>query len=158
MFSKMIKLNQSKIINGRTYKEIIKRFENKINDPRQSETGIKSAKIIKEFLKIKCPLSSAPDELNNFFKKYGLNIFVNKDFFPIKNLKTKGMKLEFSTSLGRGREVEFYNSMIFSLDVKKKNKFVNLISGGRFDELTSKFLGLKKIPAVGAAVNLSNYE
>ena len=87
-----------------------------------------------------------------------LNIFVNKDFFPIKNLKIKDTKFEFSTSIGRGREVEFYNSLIFSLDVRKKNKFVNLISGGRFDELTSKFLGLKKVPAVGAAVNLSNYE
>ena len=87
-----------------------------------------------------------------------IDIFVNKDFFPIKNLKTKKTKFEFSTSIGRGREVEFYNSLIFSLDVKKKNKFVNLISGGRFDELTSKYLGLKKVPAVGAAVNLSNYE
>ena len=158
MYSKMIKLNQSKTINGRSYREIIKRFESKINDPRQSETGRKSAKIIKEFLKIKCSLNSAPYVLNKFFKKYHLNIFVNKDFFPIKNLKKKGVKFSFSTSLGRGREVEYYNSLIFSLDVKKKNKFVNLISGGRFDELTSKLLGLKNIPAVGAAVNLSNYE
>ena len=53
MYSKMINLNQSKIINGRSYREIIKRFESKINDPRQSETGRKSAKIIKEFLLIK---------------------------------------------------------------------------------------------------------
>ena len=37
MYSKMIKLNQKKIINGRSYKEIIKRFESKINDPRKSE-------------------------------------------------------------------------------------------------------------------------
>ena len=106
MYSKMIKLNQKKIINGRSYKEIIKRFESKINDPRQSETGKKSAKIIKEFLKIKCSLKSAPNVLNKFFKKYELNIFVNKDFFPIKNLKTKETKFEFSTSIGRGREVE----------------------------------------------------
>ena len=158
MYSKMIKLNQSKIINGRSYKEILERYENKINDPRQSKAGRKSAKIIKEFLKIKCSLSSAPNILNKFFKKYSLNIFVNKDFFPIKNLKSKRTKFKFSTSLGRGREVEFYSSLIFSLDVKKKNGFVNLISGGRFDELTSKFLGLKRVPAVGAAVNLSNYE
>ena len=84
MYSKMIKLNQKKIINGRSYKEIIKRFESKINDPRQSETGKKSAKIIKEFLKIKCSLNNAPNILNKFFKKYDLNIFVNKDFFQLK--------------------------------------------------------------------------
>ena len=157
-YLKMIKLNQATIINGRSYKEIIKRFESKIKDPRRSETGKKSAKIIKKFLKIKCSLNSAPYVLNKFFKKHDLNIFVNKEFFPIKNVKIKGMRFEFSTSIGRGREVEFYNSLIFSVDVKKKNKFVNLISGGRFDELTSKFMGLKKVPAVGAAVNLSNYE
>ena len=158
MYSKMMKLDQTKIINGRTYKDIIQRFESKITDPRQSETGKKSAKIINEFLKIKCSLNDAPSILNKFFKKYDLNIFVNKEFFPVKNLKKKGLKFEFSTSIGRGREVEYYNSLIFSVEVKKKNKFVNLISGGRFDELTSKFLGLKKVPAVGAAVNLSNYE
>ena len=83
---------------------------------------------------------------------------MNKEFFPVNHLKIKGIKFEFSTSIGRGREVEFYNALIFSVDVKKSNKFVPLISGGRFDELTSKFLGLKKVPAVGAAVNLSNYE
>ena len=158
MYSKMMKQDQTKVINGRTYREIIKRFESKITDPRQSDTGKKSAKIIKDFLKIKCSLNNAPKILNKFYKKYDLNIFVNKEFFPVKYLKKKGLKFEFSTSIGRGREVEFYNSLIFSVDVKKKNKFVNLISGGRFDELTSKFLGLKKIPAVGAAVNLSNYE
>ncbi len=158
MYSKMMKQDQTKVINGRTYREIIKRFESKITDPRQSDTGKKSAKIIKDFLKIKCSLNNAPKILNKFYKKYDLNIFVNQEFFPVKYLKKKGLKFEFSTSIGRGREVEFYNSLIFSVDVKKKNKFVNLISGGRFDELTSKFLGLKKIPAVGAAVNLSNYE
>ena len=158
IYLKMIKLNQEKIINGRSYKEILKRFKSKINDPRRSKTGKKSAKIIKEFLKIKCPLNNAPKVLNKFFKKYDLNILVNKEFFPVNRLNIKGVKFEFSTSIGRGREVEFYNSLIFSVDVKKSNKFVTLISGGRFDELTSKFLGLKKVPAVGAAVNLSNYE
>ena len=44
MYSKMIKLNQKKIINGRSYKEIIKRFESKIHDPRQSESGKKVQK------------------------------------------------------------------------------------------------------------------
>ena len=158
MYFKMIKQDLNKVINGRSYKDIIKRFEKKINDPRRPETGKKSAKIIKNFLKIKCPLKNAPEVLNKFFKKNDLNILVSKDFFPIKDINQKGLKFEFSTSIGRGREVEFYSSLIFSIDVKKKNQFFNLISGGRFNELTSKYLGLKKIPAVGAAVNLANYE
>ena len=154
----MKKEYSKKMIAGRTYEEIIERYERKINDPRLTKTGKTSSKIIKEFLKIKCSLKDAPKKLNAFYKKYNLNISVAKEFFPISKLNQKDLKFKFSTSSGRGREVEFYNSLIFSLDVKKKNKFVNLISGGRFDELTSKYLGLKKIPAVGAAVNLSNYE
>ena len=129
MYSKMMKLDQKKVINGRTYREIIKRFESKINDPRHSDTGKKSAKIIKEFLNIKCSLKNAPNILNKFFKKYDLNIFVNKEFFPVNYLKKKGLNFEFSTSIGRGREVEFYNSLIFSVDVKKKINLLILYLG-----------------------------
>ena len=86
MYFKMIKQDLNKVINGRSYTDIIKRFEKKINDPRRPETGKKSAKIIKNFLKIKCPLKNAPEVLNKFFKKNDLNILVSKDFFPIKDI------------------------------------------------------------------------
>ena len=43
-------------------------------------------------------------------------------------------------------------------DVRLDNKLKTYISGGRYNELTSKNLGLRKIPAVGAAVNLGIYE
>ena len=138
--------------------EILERFNLKINDPRKIETGKYSAKIIKDFLKIKCSLKDAPKVLNNFYKKHNLNILVSKKFFPITNLKQKNIKFEFSTTNGRGREVTFYSSLIFSIEVKVKNKLKTFISGGRFNDLTSKNLGLKKVPAVGAAVNMSIYE
>ena len=86
MYFKMIKQDLNKVINGRSYTDIIKRFEKKINDPRRPETGKKSAKIIKNFLRIKCPLKNAPEVLNKFFKKNDLNILVSKDFFPIKDI------------------------------------------------------------------------
>ena len=44
--------------------------------------------------------------------------------------------------------------MIFSIDVVKNKKYENFISGGRYDQLTSN-LGLKKLSAVGAAVNMN---
>ena len=59
-YLKMKKENPNKIIAGRSYHEIIERFERKINDPRVAKSGKYSAKIIKEFLKIKCPLKDAP--------------------------------------------------------------------------------------------------
>ena len=152
----MKKENPNKIIAGRSYQEIIERFERKINDPRIAKSGKHSAKIIKEFLKIKCPLKDAPKKLNKFYKKYNLNISVGKDFFPISNFNQKNINFEFSTCNGRGREVEYYSSFIFSIEVKDKNKIKTVVSGGRFNDLTSKYLGLKKIAAVGSAIHLDN--
>ena len=53
--------------------------------------------------------------------------------------------------------MEFYSSMIFSVEVKIKSKFKNFISGGRYDHLTAN-LGFKKVSAVGAAVNMNLYD
>ena len=153
-YLKMKKENPNKIIAGRSYREIIERYERKINDPRIAETGKYSAKIIKEFLKIKCSLKDAPKKLNKFYKKYNLNISVGKDFFPVSNFNQKGVNFKFSTSNGRGKDVEYYSSFIFSIEVKVKKSVKTLVAGGRYNDLTSKILGLKKIPAVGAAINL----
>ena len=153
-YLKMKKENPNKIIAGRSYREIIERYERKINDPRIAETGKYSAKIIREFLKIKCSLKDAPKKLNKFYKKYNLNISVGKDFFPISNLNQKGINFKFSTSNGRGKDVEYYSSFIFSIEVKIKKSIKTIVTGGRYNDLTSKILGLKKIPAVGAAINL----
>ena len=41
----------------------------------------KNTNIIKQFLKIKCPLEKAPKILNSFFKKNRINIIVGRGFF-----------------------------------------------------------------------------
>ena len=110
----------------------------KIKDPRITKTGKQSCKIIKEFLKDQ--MSQKSPRKSQILQKYNLNISVGKEFFPIKNFKQKNLKFEFSTSNGRGREVEYYSSFIFSIDIKIKNKQKTFISGGRFNDLTSKFL------------------
>ena len=51
----MRKENHNKIIAGRTYKEVLDRFNMKIKDPRKSSTGKKNTSIIRQFLKINCP-------------------------------------------------------------------------------------------------------
>ena len=158
IYLRMKKENPNKIIAGRSYKEILSRYENKIQNPRITKTGKYSAKVIKEFLKIKSPLRDAPKKLNQFFKKYNLNIYVGKEFFPISNFNQKNYKFEFSSSNGRGKEVEYYDSFNFSIDVKFKNKTVSFITGGRYNDMAQRNLGLKKIPAVGAAINLGIYD
>ena len=80
-YKKMIKENQNKVIAGRTYKEVLDRFNMKVNDPRKSSTGKKNTNIIRQFLKIKCPLEKAPKILNAFFKKNRISIIVGKEFF-----------------------------------------------------------------------------
>ena len=154
-YHNMKKEDQNKIIAGRTYKEVLDRFNMKIKDPRKSSTGKKNTNIIKQFLKIKCPLKKAPKILNEFFKKNGINIIVGKGFFPLSKNNNKNLKIEFSAT--NGREVEFYSSMIFSIEVKIKSKSKNFISGGRYDQLTTN-LGFKKVSAVGAAVNMNLYD
>ena len=154
-YLKMRKNHQNEMLAGRFYKEILDRFETKIKDPRRSSTGKKNTKIIKEFLKIKCPIEKATNVLNSFFRKYNINIFVGKDFFPLKKNNNKYLKIEFTAS--NGREVEFYSSMIFSIEVKIKSKLKNFISGGRYDQLTTN-LGFRKVSAVGAAVNMNLYD
>ena len=78
--------------------------------------------------------------------------------FPITNFSQKNLKYEFSSSNGRGKEVEYYDSFNFSIDIKFKNKTINFITGGRYNDMAQRNLGLKKIPAVGAAINLGIYD
>ena len=49
----------NKVVAGRSIEEILKRFDNKIKDPRRASRGKNVSKIIKEFLKINCPDKSS---------------------------------------------------------------------------------------------------
>ena len=49
--------NQNQTIAGRKISEILNRFNNKIKDPRKFSEGKKTASIIREYLKISCPIN-----------------------------------------------------------------------------------------------------
>ena len=153
-YFKMLKENKSSIIAGRSIEEIMSRFEKKIKDPRRPSKGKNVSKIIKEFLKIKCPINKAAGELNKFFKKYKINLVVDQKYFPISNNKVSKLNVVFSTSFGR--QLEYYTGMVFKIDIKLKNKVTNIYNGGRYDHLISDLGSTKEIPAVGAAINLNN--
>ena len=153
-YFKMLKENKSSIIAGRSIEEILSRFEKKIKDPRRPSKGKNVSKIIKEFLKIKCPINKAAGELNKFFKKYKINLVVDQKYFPISNNKISKLNVVFSTSFGR--QLEYYTGMVFKIDIKLKNKVTNIYNGGRYDHLISDLGSTKEIPAVGAAINLNN--
>ena len=153
-YFKMLKEDLSKFIAGRSINEILKRFDNKIRDPRGASKGKNVSQIIKNFLKIKCPINKAAAELNKFFKKNKINLVVDQKYFPTSKNKISKLNVVFSASFGR--QLEYYTGMVFKIDIKSKSKHRNIINGGRYDKLISDLGSEKQIPAVGAALNLSN--
>jgi len=152
-YFKMLKEDPTKVVAGRSINEILKRFDSKIRDPRGTSKGKNVSKIIKEFLKIKCPINKAANELNKFFKKNKINLVVNQQYFPASINKMSKLNVVFSTSFGR--QLEYYTGMVFKIDIKSKSKNINIINGGRYDKLISDLGSKKQVPAVGAALNLN---
>ena len=149
----MLKEDLTKVVAGRSINEILKRFDNKIKDPRGASKGKNVSKIIKEFLKIKCPINEATNQLNKFFKEKNINIVVDQKYFPISNNKISKLNVVFSASFGR--QLEYYTGMVFKIDIKSKSKNRNIINGGRYDKLISDLGSKKQVAAVGAALNLN---
>ena len=151
-YFRMLKDDQSTIIANRTIYEILSRFDKKIKDPRRPSKGRNISKIIKEFLKIKCPINNAAKVLNKFFKKYKINLLVDQRYFPISKNKINKLNVTFSAAFGR--QLEYYTGMVFKIDIKSKSKIINCCNGGRYDKLISDLGSKKQTPAVGAALNL----
>ncbi len=151
-YFRMLKEDQSTIIANRTINEILSRFDKKIKDPRRPSKGRNISKIIKEFLKIKCPINNAAKVLNKFFKKYKINLLVDQRYFPISKNKINKLNVTFSAAFGR--QLEYYTGMVFKIDIKSKSKIINCCNGGRYDKLISDLGSKKQTPAVGAALNL----
>ena len=152
-YFKMLNEDLSKVVAGRSIDEILKRFDNKIRDPRGTKKGENVSKIIKEFLKIKCPINKAASELNKFFKKNKINLVVDQKYFPVSENKISKLNVIFSASFGR--QLEYYTGMVFKIDINSKSKNRNIINGGRYDKLISDLGSKKQVAAVGAALNLN---
>ena len=149
LYNKMKKLNPNTLIGNRTVKDILNRFETKVYKQPRPLDAKKSVKILKKFLKLKCPIEKAPKLLGEFFEKNKLNIKISNDYFPIKKNKIGNLRIEFNSS--EIPDVEIYSGLYFSIS---NQKFVKIISGGAFNKLSSS-LGLRPINAVGAAFNIS---
>ena len=125
----------------------------KLEIHRGASKGKNISKIIKEFLKIKCPINKAANELNKFFKKNKINLAVDQKYFPTSKNKISKLNVVFSASFGR--QLEYYTGMVFKIDIKSKSKNRNIINGGRYDKLISDLGSKNQVAAVGAALNLN---
>ena len=149
-FYEIKKMDQEKIIAGRSVSEILKRFDKKIKNPRSFNEGKKIVKIIRSFLEINCELSKLDSKLLNFARKNNLKKNIFKELKSIQNLKKLNQEVKFITNFRR--DIEYYTGIVFEIISGKKE----IARGGRYDDLL-KSLGAKtNIPAVGAAINLSN--
>ena len=117
-FYEMKKLDQDKIVAGRSISEILKRFDKKIKDPRSFVDGKKIVKIITSFLKINCKLSELDEKLLDFAKKNNLKKNIFKDFKSILNLKKLNQDIHFIANFGR--DVEYYTGIVFEVFSGKK--------------------------------------
>ena len=153
-FSEMKKLNQNQEIAGRKISEILSRFDKKIRDPRSFTEGKKTAKTIREFLKISCPIDKMEKNLNKFYKKNNIKKNIIKNLLPTKSLSKKDYKIVFSTNFGR--DIEYYTGMVFEIWVSTNKNKQKIVSGGRYDDLLKSLGSKKDVSAVGAAINLNN--
>jgi len=149
-FYEMKKIDQKKVIAGRSVSEILKRFDKKIKDPRSFTEGKQIVKIIRSFLNINCKLSQLDKRLIDFSKKNDLKKNIFKEFKSIKNLKKLKQDINFISNFGR--DIEYYTGMVFEIFSEKKE----IARGGRYDDLLKSLGAKKNIPAVGAAINLNN--
>ncbi|MDA8771355.1 ATP phosphoribosyltransferase regulatory subunit [Candidatus Pelagibacter bacterium] len=149
-FYEMKKMEQEKVIAGRSISEILKRFDKKIKDPRSFNEGKKIVKIIRSFLKINCQLSQLDKKLLDFAKKNNLKKNIFKEFKSIQNLKKLNQDVKFITNFGR--DIEYYTGIVFEIFSGTKE----IARGGRYDDLLKSLGAKKNIPAVGAAINLNN--
>ena len=149
-FYEMKKMDQEQVIAGRSVLEILKRFDKKIKDPRSFNEGKKIVRIIRSFLEINCQLSKIDNKLLNFAQQNNLKKNIFKELKSIQNLKKLNQEVKFITNLRR--DIEYYTGIVFEIISDKKE----IARGGRYDDLLKSLGAKKNIPAVGAAINLSN--
>ncbi len=149
-FYEMKKIDQNRIIAGRSVSEILKRFDKKIKDPRSFNEGKKIVKIIRSFLKINCKLAHLDEKLLDFANENHLKKNIFSEFKSIQNLKKFKQKVNFISDFGR--DIEYYTGIVFQVFAGKKE----IARGGRYDDLLKSLGAKKNIPAVGAAINLNN--
>jgi ATP phosphoribosyltransferase regulatory subunit len=152
-FFEMKELNQNNEVANRKVSEILSRFDRKIKDPRSFVENKKIAKIIRDFLKINCPISELEKTLKIFVKKNKLKNSIFKDLVNIKNLSKIHSSTIFSTNFGR--DIEYYTGIVFEIYNSSKKEIAR---GGRYDGLLKSLGAKKNISAVGAAINLNNLE
>ena len=151
------KLDSNETIGGRTAFEIVKRFNNKIKDPRDNYKGKKNVKIIRDFLKINTSLKNVESLILSFFTKNKLKSFSLENYLKKIAIIDKkiGKKYFINFKTNFGRNIDYYTGIVFLASVKKKSKIIELASGGEYNNLLRTLGYSRDITAIGGAINLN---
>jgi ATP phosphoribosyltransferase regulatory subunit len=151
------KLDSNETIGGRTVFDIVKRFNNKIKDPRDNYKGKKNVKIIRDFLKINTSLKNVESLILSFFTKNKLKSFSLENYLKKIAIIDKkiGKKYFINFKTNFGRNIDYYTGIVFLAFVKKKSKIIELASGGEYNNLLRTLGYSRDITAIGGAINLN---
>ncbi len=151
--------NFESIIGLRTKKDILERVSELSNDILNNQLKDIDLKLLRDLLKISCPLTQAHQKINNstysheYLKKSALLLEKRLDCLSELDIDVKN--IDFEVSFGR-TSLEYYDGFVFEMMSKKPYNSIALAQGGRYNELTrilSQLEGCQKSPnSVGGII------
>lgn len=145
------------LIGARTLAEITNQLIVKAADLTSDPLEQEKIDIIKRYLEISAPPKAVGARLQDLAETAGLDLTKALDRYQkrIELLTNAGIDLsnaKFTADFGR--KFEYYTGFVFQIEKHNMGPEGHLAGGGRYDQLLQS-LGLpKKIPAIGAAINL----
>ena len=151
--------NFESIIGLRTKNDILERVSELSNDILNNQLKDIDLKLLRDLLKISCPLTQAHQKINNstysheYLKKSAL--LLEKRLECLSELDIDVKNIDFEVSFGR-TSLEYYDGFVFEMMSKKPYNSIALAQGGRYNELTrilSQLEGCQKSPnSVGGII------
>lgn len=145
------------LIGARSLEEITGQLISKAADLTSEPLEQEKLDIIKRYLDISAPPKAVGARLQDLAETAGLDLSKALDRYQkrIELLSEAGIDLsnaEFTAEFGR--KFEYYTGFVFQVEKHNMGPEGHIAGGGRYDHLL-KSLGLpKKVPAIGAAINL----
>lgn len=145
------------LIGARSLEEITGQLISKAADLTSEPLEQEKLDIIKRYLEISAPPKAVGARLQDLAETAGLDLSKALDRYQkrIELLSEAGIDLsnaEFTAEFGR--KFEYYTGFVFQVEKHNMGPEGHIAGGGRYDHLLQS-LGLpKKVPAIGAAINL----
>lgn len=147
------------MIAGRSIEQVAGRLSEKLDDRSEPALSEQHAKLIDDYLSVRCPLPLAVAKLRQLGAKTN-NAFVPAvDLFEarVEAIQKAGLEtadMEFAAVFGRS--LEYYTGFVFQIDrLLADGASQTIAGGGRYDTMLRDIGADTMIPAVGCAIYAS---